>query len=333
MRDLTMTEAVQEALLEEMRRDETVFVQGLGISPFSSRGTTAGLFEEFGRFRVRSTPMSETAIAGSCVGAALAGMRPVAELHLADFAFCALDEILSKAGKWRYIHGANGGMKLPIVFLEMIGGYVSAAAEHSQSPIALYLHAPGLKIAVPTTPRDAKGLLKTAIRDDNPVLFFTHKLLADAKGLVPDEDFTIPFGEAEVRRRGHSVTVVATSYMVSLALRAAETMEPQGVSVEVIDPRTLEPLDLDTIVESVRRTGRLVVVDEDTERCGIGAEIGAQVMEHAWEDLRAPIRRVANPNLPVPYSPPLERAVLPSVEKIVEAVRCTQPDRARRASS
>ena len=327
MRDLTMTEAVNEALREEMRRDDAVFVQGLGISPSSGGGATGRLLEEFGHLRVRSTPMSETAIAGSCVGAALAGMRPVAELHLADFAFCALDEILSKAGKWRYTHGANGGMTLPIVFLETIGGYGSGAAEHSQSPIALYLHAPGLKIAAPTTPRDAKGLLKTAIRDDNPVVFFTHKMLADEKGPVPDGDFTIPFGQAEIRRRGDSVTVVATSYMVSLALRAADSLERGGVSVEVIDPRTLEPLDLDTIVESVRRTGRLVTVDEDTERCGVGAEIGAQVMEQAWEDLRAPIRRVANPNFPVPYSPPLEQAVLPSEEKILQAVRSTLIDR------
>ena len=238
-----------------------------------------------------------------------------------------------KAGKWRYMHGGNGGMTLPIVFLETIGGYVSAAAEHSQSPIALYLHAPGLKIAVPTTPRDAKGLLKTAIRDDNPVVFFTHKMLARSKGPVPDQDFTIPFGQAEVRRRGDSVTVVATSYMVSLALRAADSLQREGVSVEVIDPRTLEPLDLDTIVESVRRTGRLVVVDEDTERCGVGAEIGVQIMEHAWEDLRAPIRRVANPNLPVPYSPPLEQAVLPSEEKIVQAVRSTLSEHGRPAGN
>jgi pyruvate dehydrogenase E1 component beta subunit len=323
MSEITITEAVNEALHEEMERDSTVFVQGLGIAPFSRGGSTAGLFEKFGRLRVRSTPMSETVITGSCVGAALAGMRPVAELHLADFVFCALDEILSKAGKWRYTHGANGGMKLPIVFLITIGGYVSAASEHSQSPLGLYMHSPGLRIAVPTTPGDAKGLLKTAIRDDNPVLFVTHKKLGGSRGPVPDGDFTIPFGEAEVRRPGRDVTVVATSYMVSLALRAAASMEQEGVSLEVIDPRTLEPLDIESIVESVRKTGRLVIVDEDTERCGVGAEIGAQVLERAWVALRSPIRRVANPNLPVPYSPPLELAVLPSVERIEEAARRT----------
>jgi pyruvate dehydrogenase E1 component beta subunit len=275
MREMTIDQAMNEVLHEEMRRDEAVFVQGLCIEP--------------------STPGS--------------------------FAMCALDEILSKAGKWRYMHGANGGMKLPIVFLEMIGGYVSAAAEHSQSPLALYWHAPGLKIAVPTTARDAKGLLRTAIRDDNPVVFFTHKLLAGEVGPVPDGEYATPFGLAEVRRDGTDVTIVATSYMVSLALGAAEKLEQDGVSVEIVDLRTLEPLDIDTIVGSVRKTGRLVVVDEDTERCGVGAEIGAQVMERDFEALRGPIRRVANPNLPVPYSPPLERAVLPAEETIIESVR------------
>ncbi len=318
-----MTRAMNEALREEMRRDPSVYVTGLGLYPSTADGPTAGLVDEFGELRVRSAPMSETAIAGSCVGAALAGMRPVAELHLADFAFCALDEILSKAGKWRYTHGANQGMTLPIVFLEGIGGYVSAAAEHSQSPLALYWHSPGLKIAVPTTPHDAKGLLKTAVRDDNPVLFFTHKRLTQQEGTVPDDEYLVPFGVAEIRRKGDDVTVVATSYMVNLALLAAESLASRGIDVEVIDPRTLEPLDIEAIVESVRKTGRLVVVDEDTERCGVGAEIGAQVMERAFEALHAPMRRVANPNLPVPYSPPLEEAVLPSIATIQAAILTT----------
>jgi pyruvate dehydrogenase E1 component beta subunit len=320
-----MAQAMNEALREEMRRDPSVYVTGLGLYPSTAGGATLGLVDEFGELRVRSAPMSETAIAGSCVGAALAGMRPVAELHLADFAFCALDEILSKAGKWRYTHGANDAMTLPIVFLEGIGGYVSAASEHSQSPLALYWHSPGLKIAVPTTPRDAKGLLKTAVRDDNPVLFFTHKLLDQEKGPVPDDEYLTPFGIAEIRREGNDVTVVATSYMVNLALQAAESLVSRGVEVEVVDPRTLEPLDIEAIVKSVRKTGRLVVVDEDTERCGVGAEIGAQVMERAFEALQAPVRRVANPNLPVPYSPPLEKAVLPSVATIEAEILATLP--------
>lgn len=323
MPNLTMEQAMNEALREEMRRDPSVYVVGLGLYPSTGAGATSGLVEEFGELRVRSAPMSETVIAGSCVGAALVGMRPVAELHLADFAFCALDEILSKAGKWRYTHGANDGMTLPIVFLEGIGGYVSAASEHSQSPLGLYWHSPGLKIAVPTTPHDAKGLLKTAVRDDNPVLFFTHKLLTDEEGPVPDDEYLVPFGVAEIRREGDDVTVVATSYMVNLTLQAAEGLASRGVSVEVVDPRTLEPLDIEAIVESVHKTGRLVIVDEDTERCGVGAEIGAQVMELAFEALRAPVGRVANPNLPVPYSPPLEKAVLPSVATIEAAILAT----------
>jgi pyruvate/2-oxoglutarate/acetoin dehydrogenase E1 component len=326
MRNINFTQAINEALREEMRRDQSVYILGVGLYwGFGGPGPTSGLLEEFGPSRVRTAPLSETAIAGSCVGAALAGMRPVAQLGLADFVFCALDEIISKAGKWRYTHGGSGGMTLPIVFLESIGGYVSAASEHSQSPLGLYMHAPGLKIAVPTTPYDAKGLLKTAIRDDNPVLFFMHKRLLRDEGPVPEEDYSVPFGVAEVRREGRDVTVVATSYMVTLALRAAAALEEHSVSVEIIDPRTLEPLDIETIVRSVRTTGRLVVVDEDTERCGVAAEIGVQVMERAFDALKAPIQRVANPNLPIPYSRPLERAVLPSVEKIEEAVLRTLP--------
>ena len=321
MRTITLTQAINEALHEEMRRDQSVYVLGHGLYwGFGGPGPTSGLVEEFGRSRVRTAPLSETAIAGSCVGAALAGMRPVAQLGLADFVFCALDEIISKAGKWRYTHGANSGMTLPIVFLETIGGYTSGGSEHSQSPLGLYMHAPGLKLAVPTTPYDAKGLLKTAVRDDSPVLFFMHKRLMGDEGPVPEEDFTVPFGVAEVRRDGRDVTVVATAYMVSLSLRAAAALDERDVSVEVIDPRTLEPLDIETVVRSVRKTGRLVVVDEDTERCGVGAEIGAQVMERAFDALKAPVQRVANPNLPVPYSRPLERAVLPSQEKIEQAI-------------
>jgi pyruvate/2-oxoglutarate/acetoin dehydrogenase E1 component len=321
MRAVTFTQAINEALREEMRRDPSVYVLGHSLYwGFGGPGPTSGLLEDFGPSRVRTAPLSETAIAGSCVGAALAGMRPVAQLGLADFVFCALDEIISKAGKWRYTHGANAGMTLPIVFLETIGGYMSGASEHSQSPLGFYMHAPGLKLAVPTTPHDAKGLLKTAIRDDNPVLFFMHKRLMREEGPVPEEEYTVPFGLAEVRREGRDVTVVATAYMVSLAQRAAAALEERDVSVEIIDPRTLEPLDIETIVRSVHKTGRLVVVDEDTERCGVGAEIGVQVMQLAFDALKAPIQRVSNPNLPVPYSRPLEREVLPSEQKIERAI-------------
>ena len=310
MRTISFTEAMNEALLEEMRRDPSVFILGLGLHMTSKAPSmTAGLLEEFGEQRVRSIPISEPAIAGACVGAALAGMRPIAYFSLADFVMCALDEILGKAGKWRYTHGAEGGMSVPLVFLQAMGGYTRSASEHSQAPLALYAHAPGLKIAAPTTPYDAKGLLKTAIRDDNPVAFFQHKLLGGSKGPVPEEEYRVPFGVAKIAREGSDVTVVATSYMVE-----------RGVDVEVIDPLTIEPLDIDRILESVRKTGRLVVVDEDTNRCGVGAEIAMQVMEQAFQSLKAAPERVGNPNLPVPYSPVLEAAVLPSKEKIEEAI-------------
>lgn len=321
MRTIRFSQAMNEALHEEMQRDDSVFIQGIGVKHAPPGGHAGGLLDVFGENRVRSVTMDEPVIAGSCVGAALAGMRPIADFALADFAFCALDEILCKAGKWRYMHGGNGDMTLPIVFIQMIGGYGSGAAEHSQSPTALYLHSPGLKIVTPTNPYDAKGLLKTAIRDDNPVVFFIHKKLMGLKGEVPDEEYLLPFGQAQVLREGLDVTIVATSYMSSLAMSVAEELVTQGIDVEVIDPRTLEPLDMDSILASVRKTGRLMVVDEDVERCGIGAEIGAQVMESAFDALKAPILRVGNPNLPVPYSPPLEKAVLPSTERIEAAIR------------
>jgi pyruvate dehydrogenase E1 component beta subunit len=326
MRTISFAQAMNEALREEMSRDPSVYLLGLGLHLSGKEpGLTTGLREEFGERRVRSTPLSEPAIAGSCVGAALAGMRPVASLALTDFVFCALDEILCKAGKWRYTHGAEGGMTVPIVFLQTMGGYIRAASEHSQSPLALYAHAPGLKIAVPTTPYDAKGLLKTAIRDDNPVVFFQHKLVG-GEGPVPEEEYSVPFGQAEVRREGSDVTVVATSFMLTLAMQAASSLEEQGVEVEVIDPRTIEPLDIERILRSVEKTGRLVVVDEDTERCGIGAEIAMQVIERSFASLKVAPQRVGNPNLPVPYSPVLEDAVLPSAKKIEQAILRTLAD-------
>ena len=316
MKTIRFSQAINEALHEEMQRDESVFIQGIGVTHAPPQAHAGGLLDAFGENRVRAVVMDEPVIAGSCVGAALAGMRPIADFSLADFAMCALDEILGKAGKWRYMHGGNDDMTLPIVFIQMIGGYTSSAAEHSQSPTALYLHSPGLKIVTPTNPYDAKGLMKTAIRDNNPVVFFIHKKLMGSEGEVPEEEYLVPFGKAQVIRQGTDVTIVGTSYMSSLALTAAENLSTQGIDAEVIDPRTLEPLDLDTILTSVRKTGRLVVVDEDTERCGVGAEIGAQVMEVAFDSLKGPVLRIGNPNLPVPYSPPLEKAVLPSVERI-----------------
>jgi pyruvate/2-oxoglutarate/acetoin dehydrogenase E1 component len=322
MREITVIQALNEALREEMRRDPRVYVLGeaVGDGAYGYR-VTSGLEKEFGSERVRDTPLTETAIAGSAVGAAIAGLRPVADMLQVDFMFPALDEIMQKAGKWRYTQGANGGMCVPVVFRGACGGYASSASEHSQTLTGLFWHAQGLKLAIPTTPYDAKGLLKTAIRDDNPVVFFEHKRLYGVKGPVPEEEYLVPFGQANVRREGKDITVVATGYCVPLALQAATELAKEGVEVEVIDPRTLEPLDLPAILASVEKTGRLLVADEDTVRCSVASEICFQVQEQAFRALKAPVARVGNPNIPIPASPVLEREVLPSAEKIAAAIR------------
>lgn len=322
MREVTMVQALNEALREEMRRDPRVYILGEGVGDRNfGFHVTDGLEAEFGWDRVRDTPLSETAIAGSAVGAAIAGMRPVADMLMADFMFPCMDEIISKAGKWRYTHGANGGMSVPVVFRTTYGGYTRGASEHSQAPLGNFWHAQGLKIAVPSNPYDAKGLLKTAIRDDNPVVFFEPKIIYGVKGPVPEEEYLVPFGVADIKRQGRDVTVVATGYMVTLSLKAADELAKEGVEAEIIDPRTLEPLDLETILASVEKTGRLIVVDEDAVRCGVGAEIGFQVQERAFKALKAPVARVGNPNIPVPYSPVLETEILPSPDKIAKMVR------------
>lgn len=322
MREITMLQALNEALREEMRRDERVYLIGETVGDKAyGFGVTYGLEREFGEERVRDTPLSETAIAGSCVGAAIAGLRPVADLLLADFMFPCMDEIISKAGKWRYTHGANGDMRLPIVFRTAYGGYTWGGSEHSQAPFGFFMHAQGIKIAVPSNPYDAKGLLKAAIRDDNAVVFFEPKNLYGVKGPVPQEEYVVPLGQAAVRRPGRDVTVVAIGHMVPMADEAAARLANEGIDLEVIDPRTLEPLDIDTIVGSVEKTGRLLVVDEDAVRCSVASEIGFQVQERAFRSLKKPVARVGNPNLPVPYSHLLELEILPSTEKIVDAAR------------
>jgi len=315
MRQIMMMQAFNEALREEMRRDEAVFVLGEGVQGGAFL-VTGGLVQEFGTDRVMDTPLSETAIAGAAVGAAMAGYRPFADLQFADFIFICGDEIFNKAAKWRFIHG--GKMKLPLVFFAAIGGYGGFGSEHSQCPESIVMHTPGLKLVLPSTPYDGKGLLKTAIRDDNPVVFFSHKLLLAAMGDVPEEEYTIPFGVADVKKEGKDVTVVATSYQVHVALQVANELEGR-FSVEVIDPRTLEPLDIDTIVKSVEKTGRVVIVDEDTKRCGITAEIATQIMESAFDSLCAPIQRVAAANYPIAAGF-LEQYVLPQAKDIVNAI-------------
>jgi pyruvate/2-oxoglutarate/acetoin dehydrogenase E1 component len=328
MREVTMGEAISEALHEEMRRDERVYVAGQ-FAYLGGNGQVTSLGREFGPERAVNAPLSETAIAGHAVGAALGGLRPVINLHYADFAFICMDEIVQRMGKWRYMHGAQGGMKLPIVVRMNIGGYTGGSSDLSGTPLAYFLHSPGLKMAVPSTPYEAKGLLKTAIRDDNPVIFFEHKSLIGVAGPVPQEEYTLPLGVADLKREGGDVTVVAIGFMVPIALQAAEELAKEGISLEVIDPRTLEPLDIDAIVRSVQKTGRLVVVDEDMERAGSAAEIAMQIMERAFDALRAPIRRVCAGNVPVPGSPPLKAEVLPQPEDVVLAARAVMAVPAR----
>ncbi|HEX9872325.1 MAG TPA: alpha-ketoacid dehydrogenase subunit beta [Candidatus Tectomicrobia bacterium] len=320
MREITYRQALQEALREEMQRDEAVFLLGEDIAEFGgSYKVTAGLLDEFGAERVRNTPISEAAIVGAALGAALVGMRPVAELMYVDFCAIAMDQIVNQVAKVRYMFG--GKAKASLVIRTQGGAGRSSAAQHAQSLEAWFMHVPGLKIAQPSTPYDAKGLLKTAIRDDNPVMFLEHKLLYPVQGPVPEEEYLIPFGVADIKRAGTDVTVVATSRMVHRALAAAERLAGEGIDAEVIDPRTLNPLDEDTILNSVRKTQRLVIAYEAYERGGVGAEIAALVAGKALDYLDAPIERVASFNTPMPFSPKLENYVVPTEERIMAGIK------------
>jgi len=321
VRKISYREALREALREEMRRDSTVFLLGEDIGRYwgGAFKVTEGLAAEFGDERVRDTPISESAIIGTGVGAAITGMRPVAEIMFGDLTALAMDQIANQAAKIRYMFG--GQASCPLVIRTPFGAGVNIASHHSQSLEAWFMHVPGLYVAVPSTPYDAKGLLKTAIRGDNPVFFCEHKLLYPIDGEVPEEEYMVPFGAADVKRKGSDVTVVATLYMVHKALNAAEVLEKEGINVEVIDPRTLAPLDKKTIVSSVKKTGRIVVVSEDCKTAGVSAEIAAVVAEEAVDYLDAPIRRVAGQDTPIPFSPPLEQYVIPDEKKIIEAVK------------
>ncbi len=321
MREITYREALREALKEEMLRDSTVFLMGEDIGRYweGALKVTQGLAEEFGDERVRDTPISESAIVGAAVGATITGMRPVAEIMFGDLTGLAMDQIANQAAKIHYMFG--GQAEVPLVIRTPFGAGVNIAAHHSQSLEAWYMHTPGLYVAVPSTPYDAKGLLKTAIRGRNPVLFCEHKLLYPLEGEVPEEEYTIPFGVAETKRKGANVTVVATLYMVHKAMDAANQLESEGVSVEVVDPRTLSPLDKESIIGSVKKTGRLVLVSEDCKTAGVTAEISALVAEEAIDYLDAPIKRVAEPDTPIPFSPPLEDYILPNTETIIEAIK------------
>lgn len=307
-------------LSEEMERDPSLMLIGEDIGRYGGIfGVTKGLLEEFGPLRVRSTPISESAIIGSALGAAMTGTRTVAEIMYVDFTTCAMDQIVNQVAKMRYMSG--GKAKIPLVIRTQGGGGRGNAAQHSQSLEALFLHIPGLKIAMPSTPYDARGLLKTAIRDDNPVMFIEHKLLYATKGSVPDGEYLIPFGQSDVKRKGKDATIVAISYMVLKALKAAERLAGEGIEAEVIDLRTLVPLDLDTILQSVRKTNRAMIVHEGCRRNGIGAEVACLIQEEAFDYLDAPVERVGALNVPIPYSEPLEKAVIPDEEDIVTAVK------------
>ena len=321
MRQITYREALREALREEMSRDPSVFLLGEDIGRYwgGAFKVTEGLAEEFGDERVRDTPISESTIVGTAVGSAITGMRPVAEIMFGDLTALAMDQIANQAAKIRYMFG--GQAKCPMVVRTPFGAGVNIASHHSQSLEAWFMHVPGLYVAVPSTPKDAKGLLKSALRGENPVFFCEHKLLYSIKGEVPEDDYLVPFGVADIKREGTDVTVVATLYMVHKALAAAQTLAQDGINVEVIDPRTLTPLDKTTIVKSVKKTGRVVVVSEDCKTTGVSAEIAAVVAEEAIDYLDAPIKRVTGADTPIPFSPTLEQFVIPNEKSIVKAVK------------
>lgn len=307
-------------MCEEMRRDPSVFLIGEDVGVFDGVfGVSAGMLAEFGAERVRDTPISEMAIVGGALGAALMGMRPIAEIMFADFVTCAMDQVVNQAAKARYMSG--GKANVPLTLRIVNGAPGSAAAQHSQSPEAWFMNVPGLKIAIPATPYDAKGLLKTAIRGEDPVLFFEHKMLYAVKGEAPEGEYTIPFGQAAIRRQGTDATVIAIGGALPVVEQAAQQLERAGISVEVIDPRTLVPLDTETLIKSVQKTHRAVIVHEAHRRAGPGAEIAALLAEEAIGYLDAPILRVAAKNVPFPYNPDLERFILPSVEDVVAAVK------------
>jgi pyruvate dehydrogenase E1 component beta subunit len=317
---ITMREALNSAMREEMRRDPSVFLLGEEVAEYQGAyKITQGLFQEFGEWRVRDTPIAEEAIAGVAVGAAFVGMRPIAEMMTFNFSLLALDQIVNHAAKYRYMSG--GQIRCPMVMRGPSGAAAQVAAQHSQAFESWFVHIPGLVVVMPSTPRDAKGLLKSAIRDDNPVIFMENEVLYNLKGEVPEAEFTIPLGMGEVKRAGKDVTIVAWSRSVQYALQAAELLAKDGVEAEVVDPRTLRPLDEDVIFDSVRKTNRCVVVEEGWRYAGFGAEIADRVQRECFDDLDAPVIRVTAADVPMPYSKILEKAFLPQPEKVKEAVR------------
>ncbi len=320
MREITYSQALREALSEEMERDSNIILLGEDIGVYGGVfKVTEGLLARFGPERVIETPISEAGFVGAAVGLAMTGKHPMAELMFMDFAYVAADSIFNQAAKMRYMSG--GRTQVPLVIRTQQGGGRGNAAQHSQSLETFFTHIPGLKVVLPATPYDAKGLLKSAFREPNPVVFIEHKLLYNTKGPVPDEEYTIPLGKADVKRAGDDVTLVSLSRTVLLALEAAELAAKDGISVEVIDLRCTSPLDIDAVIASVKKTNRLVVAHESHRRLGIGAEIAALVQEQAFDYLDAPIERVGAMDIPIPYSKPLEDAALPGTERILRTIK------------
>ncbi len=317
---INVGEAIHDALVEEMRRDPSVVILGESIQRAASFGITRGLLTEFGYNRVWDTPIAENAIAGLALGAALTGLRPVPIIMMGDFLPYAMEIICNEIAKYRYMFGGN--FKVPITIrVGAQGAGAGLAAQHSQCLEAWFIHVPGLKIVYASTPYDAKGLLKASIRDDNPVLFFEHKLLGSITGTVPTEDYTVPIGVADVKRKGEDLTIVAWAFMMHKALNAARELEKEGISVEVVDPRSLYPMDKETILQSVKKTGRLIIAEEAPKTGSIGAEISAMVNEEGFDYLDAPIMRVAAPHTPIPYSAALEKLWIPNVEDIINMAK------------
>ncbi len=320
VREITLGQAIREALAEEMHRDPRVFIMGEDVAeagtPFK---VLSGLVEEFGTSRVLDTPISEAGITGLGVGGAMTGMRPIVDIMFGDFIALAMDQIVNQAAKVHYMSG--GKLNVPLVVRTTLGATRRTAAQHSQSLQAWVSHVPGLKVVLPSTPYDAKGLLKTAIRDDNPVIYFEDKMMYQLKGLVPEGDYTIPFGVADIKRPGTDVTIVATSSMVQIALAAAELLEKLDISAEVVDPRTTFPLDKDTLIASAKKTSRAIVMDEGYERYGVTAELAAVIAEGAFYYLDAPVKRLGAMDVPVPFSPVLEDLTVPTATSVVEVAK------------
>jgi pyruvate dehydrogenase E1 component beta subunit len=318
MPEMNFIQAINTALAEELRHDPTTFMMGLDIW-VGAFGATTGLTDEFGAERILNAPISEAGYAGAGVGAAMAGMRPIVEIEFASFFYCCWDQVCNQAAKLRYMSG--GQADIPITFRTVYGALGSAAAQHSETVYAQFMSVPGLKIVAPSDPYDMKGLLKSAIRDNNPVLVFEHMGLGRARQEIPEQEYLVPIGKGEVKREGSDVTVVGVGLMVSKALKAAATLEEEGVSVEVVDPRTLVPLDEDTILNSVAKTHKVLVVDEGHLRCGAASEIAAVIADKGFDSLDAPVKRLTARDVPIPYSPPMEKFVLPDEQKIAAAVK------------